>query len=386
MSTHDQHQDHTESPNIGHSAVNEVPDGVKNVEAYKKWLKLKDSPTISLPDRLIYTSDVNVVIDPAAAMPAIHKRLTPLGGDEIDEILQKVKAVKVVLSKVGSLKHKAFGISINARHRSLAMGVLDERSSELIQYFGQLLTTTEVHKIITREWGYEVSIATLRKFKARNTEAIEQAKDQFYKDYSGIRLSHKKGRLLELQDIFIKRKMRWDESHSQADEKLMLQTLRQIREETHDPTLRINANINSNINVTIQNHIEREVMKGLTINDIIIARVAARMNVNPTFLITRLHNSLYAKHSGFKRPDDDLQDQDITYPSQMVYNWSQIAEQHEKHGDANIEEAEWEDVSDDDKNHGSTLKDMLLEKIKQKKQDVSQAQNRINNHKDDSKM
>jgi len=214
-------------------------------------------------------------------------------------------------------------------------------------------------------------------FRRKNHDAIEGAKKEFLKDHSSIRLSHKKGRLQELQQIFISRKMKWEENPTRDNEKMLVTVLREIRQETQDNTLRIDANINANINVTIQTHIEQEIMKSLTLNDIIIARVASRMNINPRFLISRLHNSYYAKHSGFVRPDQDLSEQETTYPSAMVYNWKDIKAQHDREGDANALDAQWEEVPNDQEQVALSMKELLAQQIKAKQDQVNMSQERI---------
>jgi len=355
-----------------------IPEGVRDIKNYKRYIALRDAPALKLPGRLIQTSDVNVEIDPMAHLAQSNKMMSHLPSDEIDEITKRIKAVKVLHFKIGSLKNKAYGVRKRAVHSSLSMGVIDERSSEIVEYYGNMLTTKEIHKIIAKEWGYDVSIGALQKFRARHLDKIELLKQEYLKDHTDIRLAHKRGRLEELQKLFIHRKNKYDATGTQEDYKLLLATLRIIREETEDKTLRISADINANINIAIQHHINSEVMKGLTINDIILARVASRMNINPRFLISRLHNSLYAKHSGFLRPDEDLENQEIPYPSRMVYNWESIAKQHKDTGDKNIEDAEWEDVSDDKMAEAQDIKAVLLQRIKDKKQSTNISQDRVN--------
>lgn len=360
-----------------------VPDGVRDIKEYKKYIALKDAPALKLPARLIETSDINTVIDPMGNMGAIQKKIVHLPSDEIDDITKRTKAIKVLHFRIGSLREKAFGIKKRKHHNSLKMGLLDERSSELIEYFGQLLTDQEVHKIVSTEWGYDIAVTALTKFRLRHKDKIEGRKQEYIKDYSSLRLAHKRGRLEELQAIFVKRKMKWDKSGNKEDEKMMLAILKQLRDETEDRTLRLEANINANINISIQNHIEGEIMKGLTINDIILARAAQRMNINPRFLITRLHNSFYAKHSGFLAPDGELNDQEIQYPSMMVYNWKDIQKQHDTVGDANIEDAEWEDVTDEQVGNADDIKEILKARIAQKQRNVAAAQDRIDEAKNE---
>lgn len=357
-----------------------IPDAVRDIVSYKRYVALKDAPSIKLPNRLIETSDVNITIDPVGHLAQIARRIADLPSDEQDEILKRSKAIKVLHFRIGALKEKAYGLKKRKRHSSLVMGLLDERASELIEYFGRLLTDGEVHKIVTVEWGYELSLDTVAKFRIRNKAKIEVVKQEFIKDFSSIRLSHKRGRLEELQQIYVSRKMKWETTQSKDDEKMLVQVLREIRNETQDNTLRIDANINANINVTIQNHIEDEVMKRLTLNDIIIARAASKMRVNPSFLITRLHNSFYAKHSGMVEPDGDLKDQELIYPSKMVYNWKDIKAQHDKYGDKNVEEANWEEIDDTKKVQGQDIQTALKALIGQRKSDLDRAQERVDSN------
>ena len=50
-----------------------------------------------------------------------------------------------------------------------------------------------------------------------------------------------------------------------------------------------------NIEVTIQNHIQKEILRTINLKEIILGRVAARMNYDPKKLVAGLHNSYYAK-------------------------------------------------------------------------------------------
>jgi len=350
-----------------------VPESVIDVESYKKYRALKDSKALLLPERLIETSDIHTVIDPMAHYVANTKKIAHLPSDEQDNIIKRMKSIKVLYLRIGALKKSAFGLKRRKHHPSLLMGLLDERGGELIEYFGQMLTDEEVHKIVNKEWGYEASLHSIKKFRLGNKELIDQAKDKFVKDFSSLRLSHKRGRLEELQKIFIARKLKWETTKNREDEKMLVGILREIRNETEDKTLRIDANINANINVSIQHHIEKEVMNGLTINDIILARAASRMQVNPGFLISRLHNSIYAKFSGFAPKDEGV----VEYPSAMVYNWKEIKKQHDEVGDSDTELTEWEDVTDEKKTEALDIKDVLLAKLRQKKDDVSIAKDRV---------
>lgn len=355
----------------------DIPDTVKDTEAYLRYIKLKNSKSLQREPRMIATSDVNLHIDPIGNLNRIVKKISHLPSDEQDIIIKRVKAMKVIYLKIGALKLKAFGIKRPRYHHTLQMGLLDERKSELIEYYGRMLTTKEVHKIVTLEWGYDIAIESLRRFKKTYADKIRDRQEHFQRDFNDLRLSHKKGRLEELVWMYNSRKSKYEQTQAKTDYQLMLQTLRAIRDEVEDKSLKIEHNINAKLEITINHHIQNEIMKGLTINDIIVARVAARMGINPRFLITRLHNSAYAKHSGFIQPDGSLSDQEITYPSSIVYNWNAIEQQHQKHGDVGLQEAQWQDLTQPEAERASELKDILIAKILDKKADLSQAKSRI---------
>lgn len=354
-----------------------IPNTVKDKDAYLRYLKIKDADSIKRENRLIHTSDSKTIIDPLSYFPKIQKQVADLPKKEKDQVMKRVRAIKVITMKINSLKIKAFGLSKPNHHPDLQQGLLDERQSELIEYYGRMLSDKEVHKIITLEWGYDIGMATLKNFRSTHKNKIEKLKHQFQTEFDDIRLSHKKGRLEEMVWMYNDRKVKYETSKSQQDYRLLLSTLKQIKDEVEDPSLKIEHNINAKLEVTVNNHIQKELMKGLSINDIIIARVAARMDVNPRFLISRLHKSIYSKHSGFIRPDKDLKDQEIVYPSTMVYNWDEIKKQHKDGNVKDIEEAEWEDVSKSKQMTAQQIKQRMLDKIINKKDDLNQAKSRV---------
>lgn len=362
--------------NPSNNKKEEIPVGVKDVEAYKKYKSMEGHSMFVREERCFETSE-GEVLDPQASLGSINKRINHLSSEEQEKIVKRCRAYHHQMMRVTKLKTKAFGLDRRGRRNDLLMGMLDERSSELIEYFGAMYDVHEVMKIVKKDWGYNVTEYAMKRFAATYKTQIEAKQVKFQKDYSSIKLSHIRGRLEELADLFKKTKMRYETAPTKTDAELMLRILKQISDETGDKTLRLEANINANINLTINNHIQKEVMKGLTINDIIIARVAARMNINPRFLITRLHNSIYAKHSGFIRPDGALENQEIVYPSQMVYNWTDIDKLHEEKSDANIEDTEWEEVPLIKKQSAEDKRKAMLASLQERNADINQAKNRV---------
>lgn len=351
----------------------DVPSTVKDVQAYLQYRDIIDSEKW-INKQTIPTS--NGDIDPRMIMYKIEEILETLEDEEAKLVEKKVRAFKVQLKYVADLKRKAFGAKKGgSRVENENIRILDERSSELIEYFGQLKTVKEVLKIVHLQWGYDIGHQALSNFKKKHEDEVAKKTIEYFKDVSKIRLSHQKGRLEELQYMFFKRKAVWEQTHGLADETAMLKIFTLIQKEMVEKKIELNANIQHTITANINIHVHQEIMKAMPINDIILARAAQKLKINPTFLIARLHKSMYAKHTGFVEPEDGLDQEEIIYPSSVVYPWKQIRANHKKNGDEGIELTQYQEVKEPDV--AKTLKELLQEKIEKKRLDIASAEDRI---------
>ncbi len=110
-----------------------------------------------------------------------------------------------------------------------------------------------------------------------------------------VRLYNKRPRLEELAWMYSKMKARYVALNGIDAYNSMLRTLEQIRKEAEGDIININGVLDVNIEVKIQNHIQKEILRTINLKEIILGRVAARMNYDPNKLIAGLHNSYYAK-------------------------------------------------------------------------------------------
>lgn len=358
--------------------INTIPETVKDVESYKRWLEMKEMPALKLENRMMDTSD-DQQIDPMVLPHILTKRISHLPLEEQETIQRRHKALKVLQMKISSEHMKAFGTPKRNGHTSLQRVLLDERAAELIEYFGRYFTIPEVHKIVTTEWGYSVQIGSVRQFRKRNLDKITARQEHHKRDYGELRLSHKKSRLEELQELYADRKQKYQVSGTKDDYKLLLQTLQQIQKECEIDTIRLEGQINHNVEVTLNYHIEQEVMKNMTINDIIIGRVAARNGVSTNFLIERLHSSLYARFSGFSEPEDpnNLMNQEIQYPSAIVYNWDQIRKIEDEKVKADKELMAHKTIPEETKEEMGSVKSVLQQRLDEMKGDLNKASGRV---------
>ena len=352
----------------------EIPDQVKDSDSYLEYLKLSQLKSIKLPDRLIDTSDVHTTVDPLWVQSMIDDKVKHLPFQEKDSILKKVKVARAIQNNMLIARAKAYGKQI-IKSDSAAVSkeqmkvILDERSTEILEYYGRYLDSKVVLKIIHLEWGYNISISSLENVRKNNLKKITSLQESFREDINSAKLSHKRFRLEEIWQLFKDRKTIYNQSKNREDVKLMLALLKEARSETEAHQIHIKGEFSHKIESVVSEHVEREIMGNLTIQDIILARVAHRAKVNPAFIINRLHNSVYAKFTGFGNSNDSLMEEDIIYPSSMVYNWDAIAKaQSQDPVDIEFEEI----VDQKEKDSLSDIRSQLKKKLKQK---TTQAEN-----------
>lgn len=353
----------------------EIPKEVVSVEHYREYRKLAELSTITLPSRLIETSDIHVKIDPLYKQDFIDKKIAHLPFDEKHEILKKVKIARMLHNKMLDMRSKAYGMrSLSYKpHRERMEMLLDERSAEILEYYGRYLDDSEVLKILHFEWGYNISQQALFEWKKRHKKKITTLQEGFRKDLNSSRLYHKKYRLEELWFLYKDRKRNYTTTNSRDDVRLMMMLLKQAKDEAEINQLHITGEVNHKVEMNIAHHIEREIMNHLTIQDIIIARVAHRLKVNPAYIIARLHSSVYAKFTGFGEVDDSLFEDEIVYPSTMVYDWSMIKRRHSEE----TEETAFEEITPVEKTSLSEIKERLKERLSQKNEKIQAVKDSI---------
>jgi len=357
-----------------------APSGVVDIESYNKMLTLQNNKVFSEDIRIVQTSDDDLEIDLFMTEAAIKKAIDHLPDQEREDLIKRSRSIRMLKGKVDNLKAKAYGSIRVKSHSSVTSIVLNERAPELMEYFGKFFSAEEVYRIVNEQWGIKIALKSIQNFQRKNYTEIKKTQDIYARDHRDVRLSHKKARLEELTVLYQSRKDRYQITDSREDVKLMLQILKLINDIVDGQHLKIAGEITHKIETTINYSVQQEVMKGLTINDIIIARVAARNGINPQFLSARLHQSIYAKHSGFASPSGDIGEQEISYPSSMVYNWDEVKKLHEKKDLEDAELIKYKEVPEDEKAGFEEVKRKLLERVKARKEAASQARKRIDDN------
>ena len=117
--------------------------------------------------------------------------------------------------------------------------------------------------------------------------------------------------------------------------------------------------------------------KTINLKEIILGRIAARMNFSPMKLVASLHNSYYAKFIGISGEFDETAT--MNYPSMVNYDFTKI----EKQAKYNVVDVEVEEVTDEIKKRAENARKVFKSKIKAQQ---DQYRNRRDNTLEDSEV
>jgi hypothetical protein len=333
------------------------PSLVKNKDAYNELL-MKEKELENDPERFYKSNTIDFTFDLLVPYIKINKQVKENNIPEYEAaiILKKSKEFTSRYFKLNKLRFEAVGGKNEFGER---FTVLDARKAELIGLFGKFNTLAETHKIVTTEWGLNISYSNLEKFRANNLDTIQAEQDKYVRDWSGLKLVYKRGRLDEYSGLYEDRKIRYDETHNRDDYKLLLQTLEAIRKEIEGDRLTVDGSLEVNVQQTINLHVQQDLLKNLNILQFIIARVAVRMGKSQSVLMERLEKSYYAKFSGILPPDNNINTDEIYYPSRELYDFNKI-----KAANATVIEdvQPLPEVKEEIKQQGNALMEALLKR------------------------
>lgn len=349
----------------------EIPDNVINIEAYKDYLRQRDY-IYSHKDRF-YTTSIGVKQDMFATCYVIQRKFKKdLPEEEILKMMDINKWIRSELGKVTTFKRKAFGYGNDCAEDSMKVG---SKKAEIIEMFGKFFSVKEVHKVLIEDFGIECELSSVELFRRKHWSVIKEKQEEYKKGYEGIRLGYKRSRLEEYSLATINLNQRLENNWNREDYKLWLQTLEAIRKEVEGDRLTIDGELNIKIEETLNYHIYQETLQQLNINQLVVSKIAGRLNMSPLNLMFKLEHSFYHKLNGFNyRNENDP----IEYPSHIIYNFDEIKQKHEQLKQREIEEAKIikEDLKSD--NIVNEKKQALLDIIKRKSFDLNHTFTKIN--------
>ena len=231
-----------------------------------------------------------------------------------------------------------------------------------------MFTVPEVVRIMGEDNGIIVSEDDVKEILKRHIGEIEKKREEFRNKVTDVRLYNKRPRLEELSWMYSKMKMRYVALNSVDAYNCMLRTLEQIRKEAEGDVVTFNGALDVNVEMIIQEHIQAEILKTINLKEIILGRVAARMNYDPTKLIAGLHNSYYAKFVDISGDYDE--NAEMKYPSASAYDFGEI----ERNASKSTLDMTAEEMKPEEKSTAVNVKELFLSKIRKQKQEMQNRQ------------
>lgn len=256
----------------------------------------------------------------AYPLPAMNKKiiLKLLGPDEVEEFNRKDKLARSGAAKIMKLKAKVYGDMSQRDSRSL----FDEYADEILALLGRGYSAGEVHATMLKK-GVAIKYETIMDFHKRNREKVSEMRNAYDSDINDISLSNKRSRLEKLNYLYHEIGEDFERSTTPTLRSNLSRELRgiieQAKKEVEGENLKLTVEGNIDVNASLTAMVDsNRVLYGLTVNQIVIARVAARLRLPSQYFIDRLAHSYYAKYNGY-RSNDDLATKPL-YPTSVQYD------------------------------------------------------------------
>jgi hypothetical protein len=354
-------------------------DGIIDMESYINYVKL--SKHAILNSKKYYVTSDGKEINIATWPHLIRKMISHLPPQE-QEIIEELKSEYFkVNNKLTVLKRNAYGLK-QGRKKNTEIGndITEARMPELLEYFGRMFTVDEVAKIVNDRWAIPVKRHEIVDFRTKHNKQIKLLIEKHRESFDDIRLGVKKSRMEELSFLYSKQKEKYVLGQNREDYKLLLNTLEAFRKEAEGERLTIDGKLNLDYENNINHHLQNEVFKTLNLKEIILAKVAARMNVNPTKLIFSLNASYYKRQSNVLGDfNPEINDNDnLIYPSQMNYDFERI-KNNQKMRDDEIQEAVIleETRNTNSLSKGMSIREQMLLRLKEKNNQIKRSKEEI---------
>lgn len=336
-----------------------IPADVTNVKEYKKYLALLKHPAIQ---NSIYIASNGDEINVGMLPHMLKKKIAGLSPKEQEYILELKRKYHAITGKIASAKRMAFKRQTDSGLPDV--NLLTPFEDDIIELLGKMFTIHEVVKIMGEDNGIIISEADVKEVLRKNIAEVERRREDFKDRVSDVRLYNKRPRLEELAWMYGRMKLRYVAVNSTEAYNAMLRTLEQIRKEAEGDIINIRGAIDVNVEAKIQQHIQTEILKTINLREIILGRVAARMNYDVAKLVAGLHNSYYAKFVDISESFDE--NAEMRYPSSSPYDFDEIARTAEE----NTIDITAEEVNEDEAKEATDLKEMFLAKIRNKKKQI----------------
>lgn len=292
-----------------------VPDEIEfeKLEEFKAYALLKWE--YDHMDKKFAASNGKIYPLPIRNLPTILK-LFPK--KEQDRLKAKDLEVRQAGGRLFNARTKAFG----AYKKRDTNALFNEYTTEILEKLGKGWTVIDVHADLLKQ-GVDLALPQLREFQYKNREKILELRNAWNSDTGDISLSIKKSRLEKLQYLLNEILTDFEKVSTPMLRTTLSKEARgiidQARKEVEGDELKLTIDGKIDVEATISAVMNsNQMLLGLTINQIIISRVAARLRLSSQWMIDRLAHSYYSKWNGYRK-NDDLSAKPI-YPTSIAYD------------------------------------------------------------------
>lgn len=345
----------------------EIPQDVIDKQAYMRYIAYSNHPLLKNP---IYVTPEGEEINLAMLIHYLRRKIEHLPPKEQEIILDLKTKYMQIVQKKNVASGMAWGRIGKPKKKTPSQKEIENKAkqaleNDIITLLGRMFSINEVVKILVEDNGLVVTTAQVKDIMARNLVIIERKREEFRNKVTDVRLYNKRPRLEELAWMYSKMKMRYITLNSVEAYNAMLRTLEQLRKEAEGDILSVRGAIDVNLNVELQAHIQKEILKTINLKEIILGRIAARMNYDCDKLIAGLHNSYYNKFVQISGDYDPNAENDMQYPSLVNYDFAEIERKNAERDD--VVDIQAQEVTEVQHEKANSVKDLFLRKIREQK-------------------
>lgn len=346
----------------------EIPEGVVDIKSWKKYLAFSQHPILKNP---IYLTSTQEEINFSILPHLFAKKIAHLSLKEQETLME----LKHKWMEMNVKRNVQFSMAYGKQGKGRTAGKIVPFEEDVKELLGKLFTIDEVVRIMVMDNGIECTREQIAGVLRKNISDIEKMREGFKNKVTDCRLYNKRSRLEELSWMYSEMKLKYSNTEGQEAFNAMLRVLEQIRKESEGDVININGAFEITIEAEIKQHIYQEIYKTINLREIILGRVAARMNYNYGKLVAGLHNGYYSKFvdiSGEYEPTAEM-----IFPSTQNYDFTKI-ELPGGHDEGNIQEEQPpQEKREETKSAAENIRNILLEKIKMEKEEINNKQNEV---------
>lgn len=349
----------------------EIPSEVVDPVAWKKYLVLKESNTLKRIHLLASDgTEIHLMWFPKKLNETI-KHLSTSEQEEIREIYIARRKAQLAANRLLATARGSYDLAYRrhrqqkAEHDALRMNDVS-LAEDIKELLGKMFTPKEVVRILAESREIQVELSYVQDVLKHYITDIEKRREEFRNRVQDVRLYSKRPRLEELSWMYTQMKLRYKALNSTDAYNAMLRTLEQIRKEAEGDQIFINGAIDVNVETEIRLHIQQTIYKSINLKEIILGRVAARMNWSLPKLIAGLHNSYYARFMPANEEYDP--EAEMEYPSTMNYDFNRIQHNHAVSGIDEVEDVKAEPLTPEERASGEAIKQLFLQRIRQQRE------------------